>query len=103
MAVERIVAGASFADVLERVLGKGVVVEMAEGSARLSLLGVELMGLDWHVTGASLETRPSRAVRIVSVTKPGTERQTDEPGSRALPPPTRSPRRQRTPRRKDTA
>jgi hypothetical protein len=65
---------------------------VAEGSARFSVLGLELVGMAWHVTVASLETRSSGALRIVSVR---TEQETDAPGPRALLQPSRAPRRKR--------
>ena len=46
-------AEASFIDVLDRVLDKGVVIE---GWARVSLVGIDLMAIDGWVVVASIET-----------------------------------------------
>ena len=46
-------AEASFIDVLDRVLDKGVVIE---GWARVSFVGIDLMTIDGWVVVASIET-----------------------------------------------
>ena len=40
-------------DVLDRVLDKGIVID---GWARMSVVGIELLGVDAHVVVASIET-----------------------------------------------
>jgi hypothetical protein len=40
-------------DVLDRVLDKGIVID---GWARMSLVGIDLLGVNGHVVVASIET-----------------------------------------------
>lgn len=51
--VERVSGGTDFAEVLERVLDKGVVIEASVG---ISLLGIELIAVDARVVIVSLDT-----------------------------------------------
>ncbi len=53
MAVEKSTQGAGLAEVLDRILDKGLVVD---AWARVSLAGVELLGIEARVTIASVET-----------------------------------------------
>ena len=55
MAVHRTVPGhdGTFVDVLDRVLDKGIVIS---GWGRMSVVGLELMGLEMRVVVASIET-----------------------------------------------
>ena len=53
MAVEKTIAGASLAEVLDRILDKGLVVD---AWVRVSLVGIELLGVEARVTVASVET-----------------------------------------------
>jgi gas vesicle structural protein len=43
----------TFIDVLDRVLDKGIVMD---AWGRVSLVGIDLMGLEMHVVVASIET-----------------------------------------------
>ena len=45
--------GGTFIDVLDRVLDKGIVID---GWARLSVAGIDLVGLELKVVVASIET-----------------------------------------------
>ena len=55
MAIHRTVPGhdGTLIDVLDRVLDKGIVISV---SGRVSLVGLELMGLEMRVVVASIET-----------------------------------------------
>jgi hypothetical protein len=55
VAVHRTVPGddGTLIDVLDRVLDKGIVIS---GWARLSVVGLELVGLEMHVVVSSIET-----------------------------------------------
>lgn len=53
MAVERAPAGSSLVDVLERVLDKGIVID---AYVRVSLVGIELIGVEARIVVASVET-----------------------------------------------
>jgi hypothetical protein len=53
MPVERAPGGTSLIDVLDRVLDKGIVID---GWARLSVAGIDLVGLELKVVVASIET-----------------------------------------------
>lgn len=53
MAIERVAAGNSIAEVLERVLDKGIVIDAA---VRVSVIGIELLRVDAWVVVASIET-----------------------------------------------
>ncbi|MCF7740937.1 MAG: gas vesicle structural protein GvpA [Candidatus Marinimicrobia bacterium] len=53
MAVEKNVASSSLAEVIDRVLDKGIVVD---AWARVSLVGIELLAVEARVVIASVET-----------------------------------------------
>jgi hypothetical protein len=55
MAIHRTVPGqeGTFVDVLDRVLDKGIVIS---GWGRLSVVGLDLLGLEMRVVVASIET-----------------------------------------------
>jgi len=53
MAVERMSTGTNQVEVLDRVLDKGIVIDVR---LRVALAGVDLVGIDARVVVASLET-----------------------------------------------
>ena len=53
MAVEKTLASSSLAEVVDRVLDKGVVID---AFVRLSLVGIELVTVEARVVVASVET-----------------------------------------------
>ncbi|OGX06671.1 MAG: gas vesicle synthesis protein GvpA [Omnitrophica bacterium RIFCSPLOWO2_12_FULL_50_11] len=53
MAVEKSVPGASLAEVLDRVLDKGLVID---AWVRCSLVGIEFLGIEARIVIASVET-----------------------------------------------
>ena len=53
MAVEKSVPGASLAEVLDRVLDKGLVID---AWVRVSLVGIEFLGIEARIVIASVET-----------------------------------------------
>ena len=53
MAVEKTLAGAGLAEVLDRILDKGVVIDVW---ARVSLVGMEFLGIEARIVVASVET-----------------------------------------------
>jgi hypothetical protein len=53
MAVERVSAGTSLIDVLDRVLDKGIVID---AWVRISLVGIDLVTVEARVVVASIET-----------------------------------------------
>lgn len=53
MAVERAPAGSSLVDVLDRVLDKGIVID---AYVRVTLVGIELIGVEARIVVASVET-----------------------------------------------
>lgn len=53
MAVERAQAGTSLVDVLDRVLDKGVVID---AYVRVTLVGIDLIGVEARIVVASVET-----------------------------------------------
>lgn len=53
MAIEKSMASSSLAEVVDRVLDKGIVID---AWARLSLVGIELLAIEARVTVASVET-----------------------------------------------
>jgi hypothetical protein len=53
MAVEKTIAGASLAEVLDRVLDKGLVID---AWVRVSLVGIEFLGIEARIVIASVET-----------------------------------------------
>ena len=67
--------GGTFIDVLDRVLDKGIVID---GWARLSLAGIDLVGLELKVVVASIETY-LRYADVIAVSR-------KEEGRRTIPP-----------------
>jgi gas vesicle structural protein len=53
MAVQSSLGGSSLVDVLDRVLDKGIVIDVW---ARVSLVGIEILGIEARVVVASVET-----------------------------------------------
>ena len=53
MAVEKTLAGAGLAEVLDRILDKGIVIDVW---ARVSLVGMEFLGIEARIVVASVET-----------------------------------------------
>ena len=53
MAIEKSVASASIAEVVDRILDKGVVVD---AFVRVSLVGIELIAIEVRAVVASIET-----------------------------------------------
>ena len=53
MAVEKTLTGASLAEVLDRILDKGIVIDVW---ARVSLVGMEFLGIEARIVVASVET-----------------------------------------------
>lgn len=53
MAIEKNLASSSLAEVIDRILDKGIVVDVW---ARVSLVGIELLGIEARVTVASVDT-----------------------------------------------
>lgn len=53
MAVEKTMASASLAELVDRILDKGVVVD---AWVRVSLVGIELLAIEARVTIASVDT-----------------------------------------------
>ncbi|MEM6824821.1 MAG: gas vesicle structural protein GvpA [Pseudomonadota bacterium] len=53
MAIEKSVASASIAEVVDRILDKGVVVD---AFVRVSLVGIELLAVEVRAVVASIET-----------------------------------------------
>ena len=53
MAVEKTLTGASLAEVLDRILDKGIVID---AWVRVSLVGMELLGIEARIVVASVET-----------------------------------------------
>jgi hypothetical protein len=73
MVVERDPARSSIIDVLDRVLDKGIIVD---ASVRISLVGIELVGIDARVVVASVETylRHADAIAFTALASPGARR-----------------------------
>ena len=61
MAVERAPGGASFIDVLDRVLDKGIVID---AWIRISLVGIDLITVEARVVVASIDTYLERAEAV---------------------------------------
>ena len=53
MAVEKINSSSSLAEVIDRILDKGIVVDLW---ARVSLVGIELLAIELRLVIASVET-----------------------------------------------
>jgi hypothetical protein len=74
MAIHRTAPGhdGTFVDVLDRVLDKGIVIS---GWGRMSVVGLELVGLEMRVVVASIETHLRYAEELgLSTRIPGTYR-----------------------------
>lgn len=53
MAVEKAIGSSSLAEVLDRILDKGIVID---AWVRVSLVGIEFLGIEARVVIASVET-----------------------------------------------
>ncbi len=53
MAVEKTIASTSLAEVVDRILDKGIVID---AWARVSLVGIELLAIEARVVVASVDT-----------------------------------------------
>ena len=53
MAVEKAIASSSLAEVIDRILDKGIVID---AWVRVSLVGIEILALEARVTVASVDT-----------------------------------------------
>lgn len=53
MAVEKAIASSSLAEVVDRILDKGIVID---AWVRVSLVGIELLAIEARVVVASVET-----------------------------------------------
>ncbi|WP_139487940.1 gas vesicle protein GvpJ [Brevibacillus dissolubilis] len=53
MAIQKSVDSSSLAEVIDRILDKGVVIDIW---ARVSLVGIELLGVDARIVIASVDT-----------------------------------------------
>lgn len=53
MAVEKTMASSSLAEVIDRILDKGIVID---AWARISLVGIELLAIEARATVAGVET-----------------------------------------------
>lgn len=67
MAVVKSIESSSLAEVLDRVLDKGIVIDLW---ARVSLVGIELLAIDARVVIASVETFLTYADAIGLIPKP---------------------------------
>jgi gas vesicle structural protein len=65
MAIEKSIASSSLAEVIDRILDKGVVVD---AFIRVALVGIELIAIEARVVIASVETwlKYAEAVGLVS-------------------------------------
>jgi gas vesicle structural protein len=61
MGVERAPAGSSLVDVLDRVLDKGIVID---AYVRVTLVGIDLIGVEARIVVASVETYLKYSHRI---------------------------------------
>ena len=68
MPVEKTIQGAGLAEVLDRILDKGLVID---AWLRVSLVGMELLGIEARVTVASVETFLKYA-EAIGLTAPAT-------------------------------
>ena len=66
MAIEKLNASSSLADVVDRILDKGVVVD---AWARVSLVGIELLAIEARVVVAGVDTylRYAEAVGLTAI------------------------------------
>ena len=67
MAIEKSVASSSIAEVVDRILDKGVVVD---AFVRVALVGIELIAVEARVVVASVETWLKYAEAIGLTTSP---------------------------------
>ena len=71
MAIEKSVASASIAEVVDRILDKGVVVD---AFVRVSLVGIELIAIEVRAVVASVETWLKYAEAVgLAIDSPGLE------------------------------
>lgn len=78
MPVERMSGGSSLVDVLDRVLDKGIVID---AYVRVTLVGIELIGVEARIVVASVETYLKYSEQISamgSVARPILPSATDE-------------------------
>lgn len=61
MAMEKSMASASLAEVVDRILDKGVVVD---AWARVSLVGIELLAVEARAVVAGVETSPFKVALV---------------------------------------
>jgi len=64
MAVEKTNSSSSLAEVIDRILDKGIVID---AWARVSLVGIELLAIEARVVIASVETY-ARPIQVIFVT-----------------------------------
>ena len=78
MVVERSPAGSSLVDVLDRVLDKGIVID---AYVRVTLVGIDLIGVEARIVVASVETYLKYSDQIGSTSwagRPALSNLTDE-------------------------
>jgi hypothetical protein len=69
MAVEKTIASTSLAEVVDRILDKGVVID---AWARVSLVGIELLAVEARIVVASVDTYLKYAEAIGLTAQPQT-------------------------------
>ncbi|MBC7577743.1 gas vesicle structural protein GvpA [Tardiphaga sp.] len=69
MAIEKSIASSSLAEVIDRILDKGVVVD---AFIRVALVGIELIAIEARVVIASVETWLKYAEAVGLVAQPQT-------------------------------
>lgn len=69
MAIEKAVASSSLAEVIDRILDKGVVID---AFVRMSLVGIELIAIEARVIIASVETWLKYAEAVGLTAQPAT-------------------------------
>jgi hypothetical protein len=67
MAIEKATASSSLAEVIDRILDKGVVID---AFVRISLVGIELLSIELRAVVASVETWLKYAEAIGLVAQP---------------------------------
>jgi hypothetical protein len=67
MAIEKVTASSSLAEVIDRILDKGVVID---AFVRISLVGIELLSIEVRAVVASVETWLKYAEAIGLVAQP---------------------------------
>ena len=67
MAIEKATASSSLAEVIDRILDKGVVID---AFVRISLVGIELLSIEIRAVVASVETWLKYAEAISLVAQP---------------------------------